>query len=94
MGVDKFVDIICKYSNIGIKQRGTLRDATLEAFMTKKPGEYPSFPEINEKLLEIVGDKRDTLTEIIDELSRYNIFQRPKKGSNLFKSKHLFVFIR
>src|SRR5690606_19930448 len=81
MGIDKFVDIICKYSNIGIKQRGTLRDAILEAFLSKKPGEYPSFPEINEKLLEIVGDKRDTLTEIIDELSRYNIFKDPKKGA-------------
>ena len=31
MGVDKFVDIICKYSNIGIKQ-GALRDATLKLF--------------------------------------------------------------
>ena len=79
MGVDKFVDIICKYSNIGIKQRGTLRDATLEAFLLKKPGEYPSFSEINDKLIDIVGDKRDTLTEIIDELSRYNIFKEDKK---------------
>jgi len=90
MGVDKFVDIICKYSNIGIKQRGTLRDATLEAFLTKKPGEYPSFPEINEKLLEIVGDKRDTLTEIIDELSRYNIFKDPKKGAT-FLNQNIYL---
>lgn len=90
MGVDKFVDIICKYSNIGIKQRGTLRDATLEAFLDKKPGEYPSFPEINEKLIEIVGDKRDTLTEIIDELSRYNIFKEPKKGAN-FLNQNVYL---
>lgn len=90
MGVDKFVDIICKYSNIGIKQRGTLRDATLEAFLDKKPGEYPSFPEINEKLLDIVGDKRDTLTEIIDELSRYNIFQEPKKGTS-FLNQNIYL---
>lgn len=80
MGVDKFVDIICKYSNIGIKQRGLLRDATLEAFLMKKPGEYPSFSEINEKLLDIVGEKRDTLTEIIDELSRYNLFGDTRNG--------------
>ena len=40
MGIDKFVDIICKYSNIGIKQRGKLREATSEAFISKKPGEY------------------------------------------------------
>ncbi len=79
MGIDKFVDIICKYSNIGIKQRGKLREATNEAFISKKPGEHPSFREINEQLLEIVGDKRDILTEIIEELSRYNVFQEDKK---------------
>ena len=82
MGIDKFVDIICKYSNIGIKQRGKLREATSEAFISKRPGEYPSFSEINEQLLEIVGDKRDTLTEIIDELSRYEVFKEDKKNNN------------
>ncbi len=90
MGIDKFVDIICKYSNIGIKQRGTLRDATIEAFLDKKPGEYPSFPEINEKLIEIVGDKRDTLTEIIDELSRYNIFREDKKAQS-FLNQNIYL---
>jgi len=79
MGIDKFVDIICKYSNLGIKQRGILRNATNEAFLDKKTGYYPSFPEINEKLLDLVGDKRDTLTEIIDEISRYNVFKEDKK---------------
>lgn len=90
MGIDKFVDIICKYSNIGIKQRGTLRDATLEAFQAKKLGEFPSIPEINEQLLDIYGDKRDTLTNIIDELSRYNIFQEPKKGAN-FLNENIYL---
>ncbi len=90
LGIDKFVDIICKYSNIGIKQRGTLRDATSEAFILKKPGEYPSFTEINEQLLEIVGDKRDTLTEIIDELSRYNVFQEDKKIKN-FLNQNVYL---
>lgn len=90
MGIDKFVDIICKYSNIGIKQRGILRNATLEAFESKKPGEYPSIPEINEQLLEIYGDKRDTLTNIIDELSRYEIFQEPKKGAN-FLNQNIYL---
>ena len=33
MGIDKFVDIVCKYSNLGIKQRGKLREATSEAFI-------------------------------------------------------------
>lgn len=90
MGIDKFVDIICKYSNIGIKQRGTLREATIEAFSLKKPGEYPTFPEINEKLVDIVGDKRDTLTEIIDELSRYNIFKEEKKTQS-FLNQNIYL---
>ena len=90
MGVDKFVDIICKYANIGIKQRGALRDATLEAFLTKKPGEYPNFSEINDKLIDIVGEKRDTLTEIIDEISRYNIFKEDKKGVS-FLNQNIYL---
>jgi DNA sulfur modification protein DndE len=90
MGIDKFVDIICKYSNIGIKQRGKLREATNEAFITKRPGEYPNFSEINGQLLEIVGDKRDTLTEIIDELSRYNIFKEDKKTGN-FLNQNIYL---
>lgn len=32
MGIDKFVDIICKYSNLGVKQSGKLREAATEAF--------------------------------------------------------------
>ena len=90
MGIDKFVDIICKYSNIGIKQRGKLREATNEAFVAKHPGEYPSLSKINEQLLEIVGDKRDTLTEIIDELSRYNIFKEEKKANN-FLNQNIYL---
>lgn len=90
MGIDKFVDIVCKYSNLGPKQRGELREAVLESFHDKKPGEYPTMPEINEKLLDVVGDKRDTLTEIIDELSRYNIFSEEKKGKS-FLNENVYL---
>ena len=90
MGIDKFVDIICKYSNIGIKQRGKLREATQEAFLSKKPGEYPTFSEIQEKLLDIVGDTRDTLTEIIDELSRYDIF-KVDRGKGSFLNQNMYL---
>ncbi|MGE4589746.1 MAG: DndE family protein [Acidaminococcaceae bacterium] len=91
MGIDKFVDIVCKYSNLGIKQKGKLRDATLEAFTEQKGGAYPSIKKINEILQDIVGDKKDTLTEIMSELSRYNIFiDDPKNQSNFF-SKNLYL---
>ena len=89
MGIDKFVDVICKYSNIGIKQRGTLREATIEAFANKKTSNYPSFKDINECLLDKVGDKRDSLTEIIDELMRYGIFQESENNSFLNQNIYL-----
>jgi DNA sulfur modification protein DndE len=91
MGIDKFVDIVCKYSNLGIKQKGKLREATLEAFIVQKGGSYPTVKQINEILQSIIGDKRDTLTEIMDELSRYKIFiDDPKNQSNFF-AKNLYL---
>lgn len=91
MGIDKFVDIVCKYSNLGIKQRGKLREAISESFLEQKGGAYPTMKQINDHLQEIVGDKKDTLTEIIDELSRYQIFiDDPKNQSNFF-SKNLYL---
>lgn len=91
MGIDKFVDIVCKYSNLGVKQKGFLRDATQEAFINQKGGTYPTLNQINEQLLEIVGDKRDTLTEIMGELSRYSIFLDDPKNESNFLSKNLYL---
>lgn len=91
MGIDKFVDIICKYSGLGIKQRGKLRTATTEAFLDKKGVMYPSIGDINEKLLEIVGDDKDSLTEIISELSRYNIFDQESKNTESFLNKNFYI---
>lgn len=90
MGIDKFVDIVCKYSNLGIKQSGWLREAVQTAFNKKKPGQYPSLPEINECLLDLVGDTRDSLTEIIDDLSRYNIFDDSKKSGH-FLNQNVYL---
>lgn len=90
MGIDKFTDIVCKYSNLGQKQKGSLRTAIKECFEEKKPGEYPDFIEINEKLLENVGDKRDSLTEIIDDLSRYNVFSK-EINANKFINQNIYL---
>lgn len=43
MGINKFVDIITSYSNIGKNQQQTLKDATKEVFAEMKNGQYPSF---------------------------------------------------
>ncbi len=91
MGIDKFVDIVCKYSNLGIKQKGKLREATTEAFIEQKGGSYPTLQQINEILQEIVGDKKDTLTEIMDEMSRYQIFIDDPKNQSDFFSKNLYL---
>lgn len=91
MGIDKFVDIICKYSNLGIKQKGKLREATREAFVEQKNGAYPTIQVVNEKLLDIVGDKKDTLTEIMDELSRYQIFLEDSKNQSNFLNKNIYL---
>lgn len=57
MGIDKFVDIVCKYSNLGVKQKGLLREATQDAFINQKGGTYPTLNQINELLLNLVGEK-------------------------------------
>lgn len=91
MGIDKFVDIVCKYSNLGVKQKGLLREATQNAFINQKGGTYPTLNQINEELLSLVGDKRDTLTEIMGELSRYPIFLNDFKNESNFLSKNLYL---
>lgn len=91
MGIDKFVDIVCKYSNLGVKQKGLLREATQESFINQKGGTYPTLNEINEELLELVGDKRDTLTEIMGELSRYPVFLEDSSNEPNFLTKNLYL---
>ena len=82
---------MCKYSNLGVKQKGLLREATQNAFINQKGGTYPTFNQINELLLNLIGDKRDSLTEIIGELSRYPIFSEESKDSSNFLSKNLYL---
>jgi len=89
MGISKFVDIIAKYSNIGKKQEQTLKDATRDAFEEKKSGDYPSLKNIYEKVVERMKDKRDTLTEILDSLSDYTIFDSKPKVNFLSKNYYL-----
>lgn len=89
MGIDKFVDIVCKYSQLGTKQQSFLREATKEAFMEQKSGTYPSFDLIKEKLDEIY-EKKDSLSEIVDQLCRYNVFDTSRQNEN-FLNKNLYL---
>lgn len=91
MGIDKFVDIVCKYSSLGIKQKGKLREATYNTFIEQRGGLYPTLEQINERLQDIIGDKKDTLTEIMDELSRYKIFIDDPKNESNFLNSNLYL---
>jgi DNA sulfur modification protein DndE len=89
MGISKFVDIIAKYSNIGKRQEQTLKDATREAFEEKKGGEFPSLKDIYDKVVEAQGDRRDTLTEILDSLTDYTLFESKPKVNFLSNNYYL-----
>ena len=89
MGINKFVDIIAKYANIGKKQEQSLKDATKEAFIEKKGGEYPTVNDVNNKLLESYGDKKDTLTEVMEDLSELDVFDKKPRGSFLNQNYYL-----
>lgn len=91
MGIDKFVDIICKFSNLGNIQKGQLRDAVTEAFQNQKGGTYPTIKEIDECLRNIHADKPDSLTEIIGDLSRYNIFLDDADNTSDFLNKNVYL---
>lgn len=92
MGIEKFADIICKYDKrIGVKQKGNLKEAVRNAFDEKKMGEYPTISEIKEKLLEIVGDKKDSLTEIIESLSEFEVFSENTQKSKSFLNENIYL---
>lgn len=91
MGINKFVDIITSYSNIGKNQQQTLKDATRDVFNSKKGNEYPSFKEIYEKVLEYEGDKASTLREILESLSELDLFETKADSKNNFLNSNYYL---
>jgi len=91
VGINKFVDIISKYSNIGKKQQQFLKDATRTAFDDAKLGEHPSLQDIYANVLEAYDDKRDTLTEILERLSEYELFAKKVKNPNEFLNSNYYL---
>lgn len=90
VGINKFVDIIAKYSNIGKKQQQILKDATKEAFVLHKDGKHPSLKEIYDLVIELVGDNRDTLTEIMERLSEYELFASKVNDPSIFLNNNYY----
>lgn len=90
MGINKFVDIIAKYSNIGKKQQQTLKDAVQEAFI-QHTGGYPSLKDVYDLILDRVGDTRDTLTEIMERLSEYELFASKVDNPSVFLNNNYYL---
>ncbi|MES2382157.1 MAG: DndE family protein [Bacteroidota bacterium] len=92
MGINKFVDIITSYSNIGKNQQQTLKDATREVFNSMKNGQYPSFKQIYNKVIEIEGEKASTLKEILQGLGDdYELFETKVDAKNSFLNKNYYL---
>ena len=88
MGIDKFVNIVCSYSSLGVVQQNTLRSAVTSAFEYKRET-YPTIEDINEIIQE--EDKKDSLTSVIDKLSRHKIFANDSSSPSDFLSKNHYL---
>jgi DNA sulfur modification protein DndE len=91
MGINKFVDIITSYSNIGKNQQQTLKDATRDVFHSMKNGQYPSFKQIFDKVIEIEGDRASTLREILQSLSELDLFETKNDVKGAFLNKNYYL---
>lgn len=91
VGINKFVDIIAKYSNIGKKQQQTLKEAVQESFIRQIGGDYPSFKEIYDLVINQVGDNRDSLTEILGRLSEYELFTAKVSNPSAFLNNNYYL---
>ena len=93
MGINKFVDIIAKYSNIGKVQQQTLKDAVIEAFNRQTSGDYPSLKEVYEIIMENEG-KPDSLTEIMSRLTEYELFASKVNNPNVFINNNYYLSLK
>jgi DNA sulfur modification protein DndE len=90
MGINKFVDIITSYSNIGKVQQQTLKDATRLAFQAVKAGTYPSIRDIYNNVI-AADPKPSTLREILQNLSELDLFQTKVDLQNTFLNKNYYL---
>ncbi|MBK7482256.1 MAG: DUF853 family protein [Flavobacteriales bacterium] len=91
MGINKFVDIITSYSNLGKNQQQTLKDATRDVFNTMKHGQYPSFKEIFKRVVALEGGKASTLREIMESLSELDLFDVKADAKNSLLNNNYYL---
>lgn len=90
MGINKFVDIITSYSNIGKVQQQTLKDATRNAFSAMKNGKYPSIRDIFNNVT-AVDNRPSTLREILQNLSELDLFETKVDLKNSFLNQNYYL---
>lgn len=91
MGINKLVDIITHYSNIGKNQQQTLRDSIKDVFNDMKGGSYPTFRDIYERVLEMDGNKASTLKEILESLSELDLFESNTDLKNSIFNQNFYL---
>lgn len=89
MGINKFVDIISSYANLGKVQAQHLKEATKECFEEVKNGQYPALKSIYDKVLEIVDGKPSQLTEVLEKLSEIDLFDESSDAQFLNENYYL-----
>ena len=90
MGINKFVDIITSYSNIGKVQQQTLKDGTRLAFNNAKNGAYPSIKDIFNNII-AVDNRPSTLREIMQNLSELDLFESKTDLKNSFLNENYYL---
>ena len=91
MGINKFVDIISNYTNLGKVQEQTLKEATKNAFISMKGGAYPSFKDIFKQVLELEGEKASTLRKILEDISELDLFANKADTKGEFLNKNYYL---
>ena len=89
VGINKFVDIIAKYSNIGKVQQQTLKDAVQEAFNRNTSGDYPALKEVYD-IIQENETKPDSLTEIMGRLTEYELFASKVNNPSTFLNNNYY----
>lgn len=90
MGINKFVDIIAKYSGLGNVQKQDLKKAVEEAFNRQPSGGYPSLGEIF-SIIQETERRPDSLTEIMEHLSEYNLFASKITNPSTFLNNNYYL---
>jgi DNA sulfur modification protein DndE len=91
MGINKFVDILTHYGNLGKIQQQTLKEATRIAFENKKGGQYPSLKEIYNEAINLEGTKPSSLSKILLGLTEVDLFENKNDNKNNFLNSNVYL---